>query len=92
MVNELLDELFDDRIDDPSLGAVFKTSRNIVIVGLCVILFLLTLQIFSIVDQFKLGTGRRFLEPLRMLNGTGILVASMTTVPLQPLSPSHTPT
>ena len=55
MVNELLDELFDDRIDDPSLGAVFKTSRNIVIVGLCVILFLLAIQIFSIVDQIQTG-------------------------------------
>ena len=46
----MVNELFDDRIDDPSLGAVFKTSRNIVIVGCCVILFLLALQIFSIVD------------------------------------------
>ena len=55
MVNELLDELFDDRIDEPSLGAVFKTSRNIVIVGLCVILFLLAIQIFSIVDQIQTG-------------------------------------
>ncbi len=51
MGNEGLFDLTD--IDDPSLGAVFKTSRNIVIVGLCVILFLLTLQIFSIVDQIQ---------------------------------------
>ena len=56
MVNELLDELFDDRIDNPSLGAVFKTSRNIVIVGLCVFLFLLAIQIFSIVDQIQTGS------------------------------------
>ena len=53
MVNELLDELFDDRIDNPSLGAVFKTSRNIVIVGLCVILFLMAISIFAIVDQIQ---------------------------------------
>ena len=51
MGNEGLFDLTD--IDDPSLGAVFKTSRNIVIVGLCVILFLLTFQIFSIVDQIQ---------------------------------------
>jgi hypothetical protein len=50
---DMVNELFDDRIDDPSLGAVLKTSRNIVIVGICVILFLLALQTFAIVDQIQ---------------------------------------
>ena len=51
MVNEGLFDLTD--IDDPSLGAVFKTSRKIMIVGLCVILFLMVLQTFAIVDQIQ---------------------------------------
>jgi len=52
MVNEGLFD-FSDEIEDPSLEAIFKTSRNIVIVGLCVILFLMALQIFAIVDQIQ---------------------------------------
>ena len=51
MGNEGLFDLTD--IDDPSLGAVFRTSGKIVIVGLCVILFLMALQIFAIVDQIQ---------------------------------------
>ena len=54
MVNEGLSD-FSDKIEDPSLGAILKTSRNIVIVGCCVILFLLALQTFSIVDQIQTG-------------------------------------
>ncbi len=49
--NEALFDLAD--IDDPSLGAVFRTSGKIVIVGLCVILFLFMLQISSAVDQIQ---------------------------------------
>jgi len=52
MVNEGLSD-FSDKIGDPSLEAISKTLRNIVIVGLCVILFLMALQIFSIVDQIQ---------------------------------------
>ena len=52
MVNEVLSD-FSDKIGDPSLEAISKTLRNIVIVGLCVILFLMALQIFSIVDQIQ---------------------------------------
>ena len=52
MGNEVQSD-FSDKIGDPSLEAIFKTSRNIVIVGLCVILFLLALQIFAIVDQIQ---------------------------------------
>ncbi len=51
MGNEALFDLAD--IDDPSLGAVFRTSGKIVIVGLCVILFLFMLQISSAVDQIQ---------------------------------------
>lgn len=51
MGNEALFDLTD--IDDPSLGAVFRTSGKIVIVGLCVILFLFMLQISSAVDQIQ---------------------------------------
>ena len=51
MGNEGLFDLTD--IDDPSLGAVFRTSGKIVIVGLCVILFLFMLQISSTVDQIQ---------------------------------------
>ena len=44
---------FPDEIGDPSLEAIVKTSRNIVIVGLCVILFLMAISIFAIVDQIQ---------------------------------------
>ena len=52
MGNEVQSD-FSDKIGDPSLEAISKTLRNIVIVGLCVILFLMALQIFSIVDQIQ---------------------------------------
>ena len=61
MGNEGLFDLTD--IDDPSLGAVFRTSGKIVIVGLCVILFLMALQIFAIVE---LIIARDFLSVSRM--------------------------
>ena len=44
---------FSNEIGDPSLEAIIKTSRNIVIVGLCVILFLMAISIFAIVDQIQ---------------------------------------
>ena len=52
MVNEGLFD-FPDEIADPSLEAIIKTSRNIVIVGLCVNLFLIAISIFAIVDQIQ---------------------------------------
>ena len=52
MVNEALSD-FSNEIGDPSLEAIFKTSRNIVVVGLCVILFLMAISIFAIVDQIQ---------------------------------------
>tara|TARA_B100001758_G_C18121136_1_gene458798 strand:+ start:150 stop:680 length:531 start_codon:yes stop_codon:yes gene_type:complete len=42
-------------IDDPSLGAVFRTSGKILIVGFCVILFLFMLQISPALDQIQTG-------------------------------------
>ena len=52
MVNEVWDD-FSNEIEEPSLEAIIKTSRNIVIVGLCVILFLMAISIFAIVDQIQ---------------------------------------
>ena len=52
MVNEPLSD-FSNEIGDPSLEAIIKTSRNIVVVGLCVILFLMAISIFAIVDQIQ---------------------------------------
>ena len=53
MGNEGLFGLTD--IDDPSLGAVFRTSGKILIVGFCVILFLFMLQISPALDQIQTG-------------------------------------
>ena len=52
MGNEVQSD-FSDKIGDPSFEAIFKTSRNIVIVGLCIILVMAILNIAAVVDQIQ---------------------------------------
>ena len=52
MGNEVQSD-FSDKIGDPSLEAIFKTSRNVVIVGLCIILVMAILNIAAVVDQIQ---------------------------------------